>query len=62
MSKGNPKPLSHKLRAETEALAAMPESEIDASEMPEITDWSAAVRGYEHERGRGKTTTSDPHF
>jgi uncharacterized protein (DUF4415 family) len=30
---------------EAEVLAAMPESEIDTSEMPEITDWSGAVRG-----------------
>jgi uncharacterized protein (DUF4415 family) len=45
MRKGNPKPLARKLRAEAEALAAMPESEINTSEMPEITDWSSAVRG-----------------
>jgi len=45
MKKGNPRPLSPKLRAEAEALAAMPESEIDTSEMREITDWSGAVRG-----------------
>jgi len=45
MKRGNPKPLSLKLRAQAEALAAMPESEIDTSEMPEITDWSGAVRG-----------------
>jgi len=45
MKKGNPRPLSPKLRVEAEALAAMPESEIDTSEMPEITDWSGTVRG-----------------
>ncbi len=45
MRKGNPKPLSRKLRAEAEALAAMPENEVDTSEMPEIVDWSGAVRG-----------------
>jgi uncharacterized protein (DUF4415 family) len=43
--RGNPKPLSAKLRAEVKALAAMPESAIDTSEMPLITDWSHAVRG-----------------
>ncbi|HTW79909.1 MAG TPA: BrnA antitoxin family protein, partial [Terracidiphilus sp.] len=45
MKKGNPKPLTPKLRAELKALAAMPEGEIDTVEMPPITDWSHAVRG-----------------
>ena len=45
MKKGNPKPLTPKLLAELDALAAMPESEIDTTEMPPITDWSHAVRG-----------------
>jgi len=37
--------LTPKLRAELDALAAMPEREIDTTEMPPITDWSRAVRG-----------------
>ena len=45
MKRGNPKPLTPKLQAELDALAAMPESEIDTTEMPPITDWSHAVRG-----------------
>lgn len=45
MKKGNPKPLTPRLRAELKALAAMPDSEIDPAEMPPITDWSHAVRG-----------------
>jgi uncharacterized protein (DUF4415 family) len=45
MKKGNPKPLSRNLRAQVKALAAMPESEIDTSEMPEVADWSKAQRG-----------------
>lgn len=45
MKKGNPEPLSPKLQAELDALAAMPESEIDITEMPPVTDWSKAVRG-----------------
>jgi uncharacterized protein (DUF4415 family) len=45
MRKGNPRPLSRELRAQAKAIAAMPESEIDTSEMPEITDFSRAVRG-----------------
>jgi uncharacterized protein (DUF4415 family) len=28
-----------------DAVAAMPDSDIDTSEMPEVTDWSGAVRG-----------------
>jgi uncharacterized protein (DUF4415 family) len=42
MRKGNPEPLTLKLRTELDALASMPECEIDTSEMPEITDWSGA--------------------
>ena len=45
MKKGNPKPLTPELQAELDALAAMPESEIDTSDMPPITDWSHSVRG-----------------
>ena len=45
MKKGNSRPLSQKLRTEARALATMPETAIDTTEMPEITDWSGAVRG-----------------
>ena len=45
MKKDNPEPLTPELRAELDALAAMPESEIDTAEMPPIADWSRAVRG-----------------
>jgi uncharacterized protein (DUF4415 family) len=45
MKRGNPEPLSPELQAEMDALAAMPESEIDTTEMPPIVDWSHAVRG-----------------
>src|ERR1035441_9017915 len=45
MKRGNPEPLTPELRAELDALAAMPDSEIDTTEMPPITDWSKAVRG-----------------
>jgi hypothetical protein len=34
-----------KLRAEAQALADMPDSQIDCSDIPETTDWSNAVRG-----------------
>ena len=45
MKRGNPEPLTSELQAELDALAAMPESEIDTTEMPPITDWSHAVGG-----------------
>jgi hypothetical protein len=45
MKKGNPEPLTPKLQAELDALAAMPESEIDTTDMPPVIDWSNAVRG-----------------
>ncbi|MGA3100659.1 MAG: BrnA antitoxin family protein [Terracidiphilus sp.] len=45
MSKGNPEPLTPKLRAELGALAIMPDKSIDTTDMPPITDWSRAVRG-----------------
>ena len=34
-----------KLAEELAALAAMPDEEIDTSDIPEITDWSKAVVG-----------------
>jgi uncharacterized protein (DUF4415 family) len=45
MKKGNPEPLTPELRAELDALAEMPDSEIDTTDMARITDWSNAVRG-----------------
>ncbi len=45
MKKGNPAPLSAEQKAELEALAALPDSEIDTSDIPPVTDWSGAVRG-----------------
>jgi len=37
--------LTAELKAELDALEAMPENEIDTSEMPPVSDWSKAVRG-----------------
>ena len=45
MKKGNPTPLSAEQKAELEALAAQPDSEIDTSDIPPVTDWSGAIRG-----------------
>jgi uncharacterized protein (DUF4415 family) len=33
------------IRAEMEALMAMPDSEIDFSDIPPTTDWTGAMRG-----------------
>jgi hypothetical protein len=44
MKRGNPEPLTPELQAELDALAAMPDSEIDKTGMPPITDWSNANR------------------
>ncbi|HEY5208698.1 MAG TPA: BrnA antitoxin family protein [Stellaceae bacterium] len=45
MRKANSKRLSATVRAELEALKALPDDQIDTSDMPEITDWSGAKRG-----------------
>ena len=37
--------LTSEERAALEAVAAMPDREIDTSDTPEVTDWSEAVRG-----------------
>jgi uncharacterized protein (DUF4415 family) len=45
MKKGNPAPLSAEQKAELEALAALPDSEIDTTDIPPVKDWSGAIRG-----------------
>ncbi len=45
MSKGASKELTGEQKAEIEALAALPEEEIDTSDIPEILDWTDARRG-----------------
>lgn len=45
MKRGNPETLTPELQAERDALAAMPENEIDSTGMPPVTDWNNAVRG-----------------
>jgi DNA-binding NarL/FixJ family response regulator len=36
---------SDRIAAELKALADLPDSEIDTSDIPEVTDWRGAVRG-----------------
>jgi uncharacterized protein (DUF4415 family) len=37
--------MSKKTRKEINALARLPDDQIDLSDIPEVTDWSGAVRG-----------------
>jgi len=45
MRKGNTEPLTPEQAAELAALEAMPEEAIDTADIPEVRDWSSAVRG-----------------
>lgn len=45
MKKGNSRTLTPQQRTELEALEALPDRDIDTSEIPEILDWSGARRG-----------------
>lgn len=39
------KGLTPELKAQLEAIAAMPDDTIDTSDIPEVTDWSGWTRG-----------------
>jgi len=45
MKKGSFKTLTDEQRADLEALAALPDDQIDTSDTPEQRDWSGARRG-----------------
>ena len=45
MKKEHFEPAPRHLREELEVLEAMPEKDIDTSDIPEITDWAGAERG-----------------
>ena len=45
MSKAADTERAARLKAEAEALAAMPDDDIDLTDMPEIADWAKAERG-----------------
>ena len=45
MRKGRSKPFTAEQKAELQALAALPDEQIDIGEMPEVLDWSGARRG-----------------
>lgn len=43
--KASSRSLTRKQKAELEALAALPDDQIDLSDIPEVRDWSGAERG-----------------
>ena len=45
MKKGSSDQLTPAQRAEVEALAGLPDNQIDTRDMPEVRDWSGAQRG-----------------
>ncbi|QYU66707.1 BrnA antitoxin family protein [Leptolyngbya sp. 15MV] len=45
MRRGNSDPMTPEMEARIRALAAMPDETIDTSDIPEVLDWSDAVRG-----------------
>jgi uncharacterized protein (DUF4415 family) len=45
MKKGSSDRLTPAQQAEIEALAALPDDQIDTRDMPEVRDWSGARRG-----------------
>ena len=50
------KELTEEQRAEIAALAALPDAEIDTSDIPEILDWSGARRGLLHRPVKKRVT------
>lgn len=45
MKKVNSSRLTARQRAQLDALAALPDDEIDTTDIPEVRDWSGAKRG-----------------
>lgn len=56
MKKANTK-LTPEQQAEIDTLKAMPDDEIDTSDIPEVTDWSNAKRGMFHRLKQGMPPT-----
>ena len=49
--------LTDKQRAELSALEALPDDQIDTSDVPEVCAWSDAKRGLFHRPVKRRTTT-----
>ena len=45
MKKANSSPLPPEIQSEVDALVALPDSEINTDDIPEVRDWSNAKRG-----------------
>ena len=45
LKKASPRSPTRKQMAELDALAAVPDDQIDLSDIPEVRDWSGAKRG-----------------
>ena len=45
MNKRHSNPVPPDIQAEIDALAALPEDQIDTDDLPEVHDWSGAKRG-----------------
>ena len=45
MKKGTSERLTKEQKADLDALEALPDEQIDTSEIPELTDWNEARRG-----------------
>ncbi len=45
MKKKHSNPLPFEIQTEIDALAALPETEIQTDDLPEVLDWSGAKRG-----------------
>ena len=59
--KPDPRPIPPEQLARLEALAARPDSEIDTSDIPEVTDFSGFRRGLLHNPElRGEAVRVDP--
>lgn len=52
------KALTDRQKADIEALAALPDEEIDTSDIREILDWSGAVRGALYRRAEARKAGS----
>ncbi len=59
MKKGTSSEPTGKREAEIEALEALPDEEIDTSDIPEILDWSGARRGLLYRPLEGGLEVSD---
>lgn len=56
MKKGNSEPITPALAAELRVLEAMPDADIDTTDIPVTSDWSGAERGRFHRPAKRRVT------